>query len=75
MNLNHDVVYRCPRLGPLGQLHAGRPRGLIRHHYRLHDNVSSVIHLFAEHVPAIKRPLNIECEGPWAVSESEGGTA
>ena len=38
MNLNDDVVYRCRRLGPLHQLHAGRSRGLIRHHYRLHDN-------------------------------------
>src|SRR5215469_3350926 len=38
MNLNDDIVYRCPWLGPLHQLHAGRSRGLIRHHYRLHDN-------------------------------------
>src|SRR5262249_56651369 len=38
MNLNDDVVYRCRRRGPLHQLHAGRSRGLIRHHNRLHDN-------------------------------------
>src|SRR5438552_3545804 len=36
MNLNDDVVYRCLRLGPLHQLHPGRSRSLIRHHYRLH---------------------------------------
>ena len=30
MNLNDDIVYRCPWLGPLHQLHAGRSRGLIR---------------------------------------------
>ena len=36
MNLNDDVVYRCRRLGPLGQLHPGRSRSLIRHHDRLH---------------------------------------
>jgi hypothetical protein len=37
MNLNDDVVYRCLRLGPLHQLHPGRSRSLVRHHYRLHD--------------------------------------
>src|SRR5207237_1657458 len=36
MNLNDDVVYRCPRLGPLHQLHPGRSRSLVRHHYRFH---------------------------------------
>jgi hypothetical protein len=36
MNLNDDVVYRCPRLGPLHELHPGRSRSLVRHHYRLH---------------------------------------
>jgi hypothetical protein len=36
MNLNDDVVYRCLRLGPLHQLHPGRSRSLVRHHYRLH---------------------------------------
>jgi len=34
MNLNDDVVYRCLRLGPLEQLHPGRCRSLVRHHYR-----------------------------------------
>src|SRR6266567_456522 len=38
MNLNDDVVYRCRRLGPLGQLHPGRSRSLIRYHDRLHVN-------------------------------------
>src|SRR5204862_1296194 len=37
MNLNDDVVYRCRRLGPLGQLHPGRSRSLVRYHDRLHD--------------------------------------
>src|SRR5436853_3600507 len=32
MNLNYDVVYRCRRLGPLGQLHPGRSCRLIRYH-------------------------------------------
>jgi hypothetical protein len=36
MNLNYDVVYRCLRLGPIHQLHAGNSRRLVRHHYRLH---------------------------------------
>src|SRR5499427_5119666 len=38
MNLNDDVVYRCRRLGPLGQLHPGRSRSLIRYHDCLHGN-------------------------------------
>jgi hypothetical protein len=42
MNLNDDVVYRCRRLGPVHQLHPGRSRGLIRHHYRPHDKFSAV---------------------------------
>jgi hypothetical protein len=42
MNLNDDVVYRCRGLGPLGQLHPGRSRSLVRHHYRPHGNVSFV---------------------------------
>src|SRR5215813_3570676 len=36
MNLNDDVVYRCLRLGPLHELHPGRSRSLVRHHYCLH---------------------------------------
>jgi len=28
MNLNDDVVYRCRRLGPLGQLHPANPSAL-----------------------------------------------
>jgi hypothetical protein len=36
MNLNDDVVYRCPRLGPLRQLHPGRSGSLVRYHDRLH---------------------------------------
>jgi hypothetical protein len=36
MNLNDDVVDRWLRLGPVHQLHPGRSRGLVRHHYRLH---------------------------------------
>jgi hypothetical protein len=38
MNLNDDVVYRCRRLGALGQLHPGRSRSLIDYHDRLHVN-------------------------------------
>src|SRR5262249_2588532 len=38
MNLNDDIVYRCPWLGALHQFRAGRTRGLTRYHYRLHDN-------------------------------------
>jgi hypothetical protein len=38
MNLNDDVVYRCLRLGPPHQLHAGRSRRLVRHNDRLHDH-------------------------------------
>ena len=34
--INDDVVYRCPRLGPLRQLHPGRSRSLVRYHDRLH---------------------------------------
>src|SRR6185312_3586049 len=37
MNLNDDVVYRCPRLGPLHQLHPGRSRSLVRHNDCLHE--------------------------------------
>src|SRR5262249_52414044 len=42
MNLNDDVVYRCRRLGPLGQLHPGRSRSLIRYHDCLHSAAISV---------------------------------
>jgi hypothetical protein len=38
MNLNDHIVYRCLRLRPLHQRHAGRSRSLIRHNDRLHDN-------------------------------------
>jgi hypothetical protein len=38
MNLNHHVVYRYLRLGPLHQLHPGRSRSLVRHNDCLHDN-------------------------------------
>jgi hypothetical protein len=37
MNLNDDIVYRCLRLGPLHQRHAGRSRSFVRHNDRLHD--------------------------------------
>jgi hypothetical protein len=36
VNLNDDVVDRGLRLRPLDQLHPGRSRSLVRHHYRLH---------------------------------------
>src|SRR4051794_26691479 len=36
MNFNDDVVYRCRRLGPLHQRHAGNSRSLVRHNDRLH---------------------------------------
>src|SRR5215467_13540561 len=45
MNLNNDVVYRCPRLGPLDQLRPGRSRSLIRHHDRLHRPPPCVVKL------------------------------
>src|SRR3954465_7753718 len=38
MNLNDDVVYRCRWLGPLGQLHPGRSRSLVRHNDCFHGN-------------------------------------
>ena len=38
MNLDDDVVYRRLRLGPLGQLHPGQSRGLVRYHDCLHVN-------------------------------------
>jgi hypothetical protein len=38
MNLNDDIVYRRLRFGPLGQLHPGRSRSLVRHHDCLHGN-------------------------------------
>jgi hypothetical protein len=37
VHLNDDVVDRCPRRGAFLQLHAGRSRGLVGHHDRLHD--------------------------------------
>jgi hypothetical protein len=40
MNLNNDVVYRCPRLGPLHQRHPGRSRSLIRHDDGFHLDTS-----------------------------------
>src|SRR5919109_443363 len=36
VNLNDNVVDRWLWLGPLHQLHPGRSRSLVRHHYRLH---------------------------------------
>src|SRR5689334_10801789 len=42
MNLNNDVVYRRPRLGPLHQLHPGRSRSLICYDNRLHRSPSCV---------------------------------
>ena len=38
MNPNHDIVYRCLRLGPLHQLRPRRSRSLIRYHNRLHGS-------------------------------------
>jgi hypothetical protein len=37
--------------------------------------VSSAICLFGGNVAAIESPFDISCQGPWVVSESEGGTA
>jgi hypothetical protein len=45
MNLNDNVVYRCRRLGPLGQLHPGRSRRLVRYHNRLHRPPPCVVKL------------------------------
>ena len=39
-------VLRWLRLGPLHQLHPGRSRSLVRHHYRLHMNCPLLICLF-----------------------------
>src|SRR5262249_22945246 len=36
INLNDHVVYRWLRRGLLHQLHPGRSRSLVRHHYRFH---------------------------------------
>jgi hypothetical protein len=36
MNLNDYIAYRWLRLGAFHQLHPGRSRSLVRHHYRLH---------------------------------------
>jgi hypothetical protein len=59
MNPNDDVVYRCRRLGPLGQLHPGRSRSLIRYHDCLHGIVSSVICLFGGDVTGPESPFDI----------------
>jgi hypothetical protein len=37
--------------------------------------VSSVICLFGGNVAAIESPFDISCQGPWVVSESEGGNS
>jgi hypothetical protein len=47
MNLNDDVVYRCPRLGPLRQLHPGRSRSLVGQHDRPHRNRLLMVRFFA----------------------------
>jgi hypothetical protein len=57
MNLNDDVVYRCLRLGPLGQLHPGRSRSLIRYHDCLHGNCL----LFGGNVAGMESPFDIQC--------------
>jgi hypothetical protein len=68
MNLDNDIAVirareageRCPlRLGPLYQLHPGRSRSLVRHHDRLHGNVSSVICLFGGNVAGMESPFDI----------------
>src|SRR5262250_1399612 len=69
VNLNYDVVYRCRRLGPLGQLHPGRSRSLVRHNDRLHDNfLLGHLSLWWTRctVGEFVRPL---MPGPWAASE------
>jgi hypothetical protein len=50
MNLNDDVVYRCPRLGPLGQPDPRCSRGLIRHHDRPHPAPPGIQSLPSRHV-------------------------
>src|SRR3954468_17965559 len=52
MNLNHDVVYRCLRLGPLHQLHPGRSRSLVRHHDRLHRPPPCVWYVVIFRIPS-----------------------
>src|SRR4051794_36401312 len=36
INLNDDIIDRGLRVGTLDELHPGRSRGLVRHHYRFH---------------------------------------
>jgi hypothetical protein len=36
MNLNDNVVYRCLRLGSIGQLHPGRSCCLVGYNYCFH---------------------------------------
>jgi len=75
MNLNDDVVYRCVRLGPLYQRHPGVPAAWSVTTIAFMGIVSSGICLFGGNVAAIESPFDISCQGPWVVSESEGGTA
>jgi hypothetical protein len=61
MNLNDDVVYRWLWLGPLGQLHPGHSRTLIRYYDCLHDNfLLSVICPLAGNVAGMGSPFDLE---------------
>jgi hypothetical protein len=56
MNLHDDIVYRCRRLGSLGQLHPGRSRSSVRHKDRLHDNfLPSLVEMSALQIRLSKR--------------------
>src|ERR1051325_7771679 len=59
MNLNDNVVDRWLRLRPLRQLHPGRSRSLVRHHYRLHLSPPCV----AYSAPQPAGPTLARCRG------------
>ena len=65
MNLNNDVVYRRFRLGPLRQSHPRRPRSLIRHHDRLHQEPTSLSPVPGGCTMRPARPRERHSAWPW----------
>src|SRR6185369_16863127 len=63
INLNDNVVDRWLRLGPLHQLHPGRSRGLVRHHYRLHLSPPCLATLPGYSAPRPAWPTLARCRG------------
>jgi hypothetical protein len=63
MNLNDDVVYRRLRFGPLGQLHPGRSRSLVRYYDSLHGNFLLGHYLLAGNVAALENLFDISYQG------------